>query len=49
MKLRLMAFCGALSIAGACVTYGFALIQPSLGWIVGGALLAVFSWAVLSR
>ena len=38
-----------LAVAGALVVVGVALIFPPAAWIVGGALLAGWSWLVFAE
>lgn len=46
--MRELIFAILLALAGAAVTVGAALIVTPAGWIVGGVLLAAWSWLVLS-
>ena len=41
-------FAVLLAGAGALITTGFALIHISVGFIVGGILLAIWGWFVLA-
>lgn len=40
-------FAVLLALSGLLISWGFALVNVSAGLVVGGLLLAVWSWSVL--
>lgn len=47
--MREVLFAAALLVAGAFVVVGVALYLPPVAWMVGGLLLAGWSWLILSE
>lgn len=47
--LRETLFAVAAAGSAAMITIGAWTMYPPVGWIIGGVLLALWSWAVLAR
>ena len=48
MTVREWIFAALLAVAGSLITYGAALAWEPAGFIVGGVLLALWSWSLLA-